>query len=259
MPSLSTSRTEEVNIESIVVGGELTQQNEPMVSGREQISKMFEQELLSHKELDAKKIIYRSMTDKKTLNLYRELRTKLLTKSGNKNFVCMVSGLSDGSGTSHIALNIAASIGLDLSKTALLIDCNLYSPSIDKLLPFQPEYGLTNYLNDEGADVQRILYASGIPRLRVIPVGSYVESGAEYFSSERMSEFIDKIRQRYPDRFIIIDAPPVGLSTEARILSSICDVALLVMSYGKSTEAQLLEGIEAIGEEKLAGIVFNEF
>ena len=39
-------------------------------------------------------------------------------------------------------------------------------------------------------DVEDIIYASGIPRLRVIPVGSHCESGAEYFSSQKMQHFL---------------------------------------------------------------------
>ena len=232
----------------------VVKQNE---TSRQQISRMLEDVLLTPQELEQRKIIHQGQKDKATLNVYRELRTKLLAKSAGKNFVCMVSAVCSGGGASHVARNVAASIALDPAKTALLIDCNLYSPSVDELLTIKPDFGLTNFLDEEDGDVQDIIYASGVPRLRVIPAGSQFESAAEHFSSERMLAFVNAVKNRYPDRYIIIDAPAMTGAAETRILSSVCDLALLVVPYGKVTESQIRAGINTLGQGKLAGLVFN--
>lgn len=223
----------------------------------QQIRQMAEVELLSTQELEEKKIINPGTTNKALINIFREIRTKLIQASHKKNFVAMVSSIVHGGGATFIGVNLAAAFALDQSKTALIIDCNLYEPTLDKMFNLSPEYGLTDYLEDPTLSVDDIIYASGVQRLRVVPAGSYREAGAEYFSSERMADFIEAIKQRYPDRFIFIDAPPVGLSAEGRIVAELSDLAVLVAPYGKVTTAQIQAGIDAVGEEKVAGLIFN--
>jgi len=222
-----------------------------------QIKEMAESALLSPKELDERKIIYPGLDDYKTLNAYRELRTNLLNKMNNSNFVCMVTGISQQSGISHVSMNLATSIALDQGKTALVIDCNIYKPRIASYLKEQPTLGLTNFLAKDTDAITDIIYPSGIPRVRVIPVGNNIIHAAELFSSHKMQSFIDSVKNRYPDRFIIVDTPPIGLYAETQILASICDTALLVVGYGQSNSSQVQAGIDALGKDKLAGLVFN--
>ncbi|MCP4322556.1 MAG: AAA family ATPase [Psychromonas sp.] len=224
---------------------------------RSAIKRMAETSLLSPKELDNNKIIYPGIDDANTLNAYRELRTNLLKATDNKNFICMVTSIRSGAGTSHVAMNLAASIALDQKKTALIIDCNIYAPKIASYLKTPPSLGLTNFLEDDTDAITDIIYSSGIPRVRIIPVGNNVINAAENFSSEHMESFMRSVKERYPDRFIILDTPPIGLYAESQILASICDIAVLVIAYSKSNSAQIQAGIDTIGKDKLAGLIFN--
>lgn len=224
---------------------------------RGQIKQMGEIALLTDAELVQNKIVYSAMKERHMLNAFRELRTKLLQKNKGKNFICLVSSLSHSGGASYVALNLAAVLALDKSKTSLLIDCNLYDPSLDSLFSFGDVDGVTDFIENVGLEVKDIIYASGIPRLRVIPVGSNREAGAEHYASPRMSEFISSIKDRYDDRFIIVDAPPILSSAETRILAELCDFSVLVLPYGKVSKANIDAGVSVIGKDKLAGIVFN--
>jgi protein-tyrosine kinase len=224
---------------------------------RNAIKRMAESSLLSPTELDERKIIYPGIDDANTLNAYRELRTNLLKKAAHKNFICMVTSIKSGTGTSHVAMNLAASIALDQKKTALVIDCNIYAPKIDSYLKIPATIGLTNFLENDTDSITDIIYPSGIPRVRIIPVGNNIINAAEHFSSEQMEAFMVSVKTRYPDRFIILDTPPIGLYAESQILASICDIAILVVGYSKSNNAQVQAGVDTIGKDKLAGIVFN--
>lgn len=222
-----------------------------------QIKKMAEITPLSSAELEDQKIVFPGMANGAVLNTFREIRTKLVQKAEKNNFVLMVSSVCHEGGGSFIALNMAAVFALDQTKTALLIDCNLYKPTANRLLGVEPDFGLTDYLVNPDLDIDDIIYASGINRLRVIPVGGHIEGGAEYFTSERMHQFIQSVKSRYPDRFIIIDAPPVGLSAEGRILAELSDYLVLVVPYGKVTDQQIMSGVNAAGKDKVSGIIFN--
>ncbi len=222
------------------------------------IDQMSEVSAFSTEELDRLKLLYQGVPNRKLLNVFRDLRTKLAKKSKGKNYVCLVTSLVAGGGASYIAANLSAAIAMDRTKTSLLIDGNLYAPSVERLLAVEPVNGLTDYLYREDSQVEEIVYASGIPRLRVIPVGNNREAGAEYFSTGRMRKFIDSVKSRYPDRFIIIDSPPAcEYSAETHILADLSDFVVLVVPYGKVTESQITAGLETIGEDRLAGVVYN--
>lgn len=222
-----------------------------------QIRHMAEVRLLRPEELDEKRIIHAFTPNREALNVFRELRIQLLQRGGRKNFVLLVTTVAPGGGATFAALNLAAAFALDNAKTALLVDCNFYNPTLEKLLFVDPEHGLTDFLEDQTLDVDDIIYASGIPRLRVIPVGHQRATGTEYYSSARMDKFVNGVRERYADRYIVLDGPPVGIFPDSRILADLCDFTLLVVPYGKVSQEQVQAAIEALPEDKLVGIVFN--
>lgn len=223
------------------------------------INLMREPHVLSPEELEARKIISPAGKNRKAINAFRELRTKLLKAGGHTNFITMVSSVSEQGGASFVALNLAAAFAFDHSKTALLIDCNLRTPSIHKILGIAPEYGVTDHLENPDITIEKIIYSSGIPRLRVIPVGTCTDSGSEYFTSYAMAEFLHQVQRRYPDRYIIVDAPHLGegASPDAAILSDLCDQIIMVVPYAKVTPVQVRDAVNSVQGEKVAGMVMN--
>lgn len=221
------------------------------------ISSMGEVGHFSPEELDQLNVISGGGRSSKILNIFRELRTQLLKVNKRNNFVCMVSSTSHEGGASYVATNLASVFALDKSKTSMLIDANLYSPSLEKLVIGDAQVGITDYLSGQNLDIKDIVYATGVPRLRVIPIGGNSEGAAEYFSSDKMLSFIEEIRSRYSDRYIFIDSPPITESSEARILSEIADVVILVVPHARATYEQVESAIKVVGKEKLAGLVYN--
>lgn len=231
-----------------------------LVASSRQIENMAEPGLLSSAELDAQNIIHPGMKNRAILNRFRDFRTKLLkpnARSRTPNHITLVSSVVPQGGGSFVALNLATAFALDESKTALIIDCNLYHPSLHERVYLDPEYGLTDFLRGDVMGVDSIIYATGIPRLRLIPIGNQTASSAEFFTSPRMRAFLDVVKRRYPDRHIFLDAPSVSQSADARILASLSDRAILVAPYGRAFKQQIESAVDAVGEEKLAGIILN--
>lgn len=221
------------------------------------ISAMTEVSLMSQEDLSALKIIYPGMQQRELLSAFRSLRTKLIEKGGGENTVVLVSSLSAGGGASFVAMNIAASFALDEKKTAVYVDCNFDNSLANMLLNDNRDYGLMDYLENPELEPKDIIYSAGINRVRVIPPGKGGETSLEYMASERMQHLIRELKHRYTDRFVILDVPPVADSSLARILSHVADLAILVVPFGKVSSGQVLSGIDAVGEEKFAGLVFN--
>ncbi|ENO14313.2 polysaccharide biosynthesis protein [Marinobacter nanhaiticus D15-8W] len=218
---------------------------------------MQEPRRLTNDDLDERRIIYPESPDRDLVNRFRNLRTKLLEISGGNNFTLVVTGAAEGAGSSFAALNLAAAFAFDQAKTALIIDCNLREPSLHTMLDMAPESGLTDFLDESDYDIGRIIYPTGIPRLRLIPAGSRRESPSEFFTSFRMKQFLQAVRRRYPDRFIILDTAPITETPDARILTELCDYSMLVVPHGKVTPAVIEQAAGAFNPDKFAGAIIN--
>lgn len=207
--------------------------------------------------LEQRRLIHEGMHSRQ-VDLVRELRTNVFLRSGTRNPVVMVTGVSHGCGTSFMARNLAASIAFDEERTALLIECDHHHPTLasDFRLPGEAP-GLLDMLNGAAEDLSKVIYPSGVERLRFIPLGRASGSGREHFASMRMRGLLNEIRQRYDDRHVVIDAPPVLGSPDARILAQYADLIILVVGEGKHRAAVIRRAAEMLPSERLAGVAFN--
>ncbi len=230
---------------------------EALTRASEAIARMRELDIRSRGELADSRIIYPEMTGNGTVQAFREIRTKILQRTKGRNGVIMVTSVTGGGGSTFVSLNLGAAFAFDAGKTALLIDCNLRNPWLQKLLKAESPPGLMDYLENKDVDLAGIIHPVGIERLRVIPAGGQRDVPAEYFTSPRFKRMFDNIRRRYDERFVILDAPPMTDSADTKILAELCDYVLLVVPYGRVTQAQIDESIKSIDGAKFLGVVFN--
>lgn len=192
------------------------------------------------------------------VQVFRELRTKIIQQSQGRNAIILVTSVSEGCGSSFIAQNLGAAFAFDMGKTALLIDCNLKNPSVHNLLANTSVPGLTEYFENPDLDIKEIIHPVGIARYRVITAGKRREILEEHFTSGKMKRLMENVRRRYQERFIIMDGPPTSKIADIRILSELADFVLVVARYARSTNTQIAKCVDAISEKKLLGIIFNE-
>ncbi len=236
----------------------LSAEENATLKSEQQIAKMSEVHNFSGPDLNNLKVLHEGTANEKTLKVFRELRTQLYDKAGSKNYVCLVTSVCPSGGASYTASNLAAAIALDKSKTSVVVDCNFYDPAMDDLLSAEANVGLTDYLSIQEMGIEFILYASGIKRLRIIPAGNNTHGATEKLSSSKMAAFLRELKARYPDRYVIIDSPSVGdFSADVRILAQLCDFVVLVVPYGKVTDSEVKNCIDILGEQRVAGVVFN--
>ena len=193
------------------------------------ISRMREKTLLDKSVLAKNRIIYPEAGENATVRAFRDIRTKILQKTGGRNGTIMVTSVTRQGGCSFVALNLGVAFAFDAGKTALVVDCNFRNPTMQNFFATEKKRGLTDYLEKSDMDVSEIIHPVGIERLRVIPSGGRREIPAEYFTSLKMKGFLDSVTHRYPERFIILDAPPMTETADTRILADLCDYVLLVV------------------------------
>lgn len=256
---MSPSRLETLLVELEEARAAPEPQPEPAVSkSQEMIARMAEPNPMVGRDLDKQAIIHARTRSEAAYNAFRELRLELFQRSGNRNFIALVTSAVDGGGATHVAVNLAAAIALDRTKTALLIDCNVYRPGVHKVLRLDPNPGLTDFLADpDKIRIERIIRPTGIPRVRAIPAGTRPARDAEYFSTVNMRLLVHMLHQRYPDRHIVIDAPASKSAADTRTLADLSDQVLVVVPYGRVTSSKIQDACRSFSPEKLAGVVFN--
>ncbi len=219
-------------------------------------SRVTERPLLDNAARASRRIIYPEMPNRRVLNAFRDLRTRLLPKVRDGRLVLMITSAVPGGGGSFVAVNLAVALSLDVNARVLLVDCNLRTPELQDLAVAESP-GLIDYLESSDLEPEDVVYPSGVERLWIVPSGGRRESPAEYFSSDRMRQLMLSLRRGQGGWHVILDAHPATESADARVLSELCDYVLVVVPFGKVTERQTAAAVEAVAPDRLLGVVFN--
>jgi len=189
---------------------------------------------------------------------YRKLKSALVKLTSGPSFknTLMVSSAVPGEGKSLTALNLALSLAQGLDHTVLLIDADLRRPSLHRYLGLEQGPGLAEVLLDE-AQIGETIVATGFGKLSVIRAGRQVDNPAELFASLKMKRLVQELKERYPDRYVIFDTPPLLPFAESRSLSHLVDGVLFVIMERLASQANIKEALDAIKGSGLLGIVYN--
>lgn len=190
---------------------------------------------------------------------YRKLKSCLVNLTRGETFrnVIMVTSSLSGEGKSITSLNLAITLAQEYDHTVMLVDADLRKPSLHGYLGLEVGKGLTDCLCGE-ADIPDVLIKTGIGKLSLLTAGTPKKNPVELLSSQRMREFLAEIKNRYSDRYIIIDSPPVLPVAEARALASLADGVVFVIKEGLPTLHDISEAVGAVNRESILGVVYNE-
>lgn len=170
----------------------------------------------------------------------------------------MVTSALEGDGKTFTSLNLAISIAMEQDKSVLFIDADVLKASAGKLLGLPSNtQGLIDILKHDDIKPEHVMLNTNIPNLRVLPAGTPDEHATELLASEAMHQLMIEMANRYSDRVIVFDSPPLLLTTEASVLASFMGQIVFVAAADTTPEAALKEALERIGEDKAIGLVLN--
>jgi capsular exopolysaccharide synthesis family protein len=187
---------------------------------------------------------------------FRNMRTNIVFSDIDGELKVMTitsSGKSEGKSTilSNYAVALAQS-----NKKVLLMDCDLRRPVIHKLFDRRNRVGLTNVLLKE-ADIKNAIQLTEVEGLHIISSGPIPPNPSEILASKRMGDLVDLLKQAYD--YILIDAPPVGVVTDAAVLSRVTDGYILVAALSVASKdgvKMAIETLENVGGH-IIGVVAN--
>ena len=189
---------------------------------------------------------------------YRMLRTRVLQRMRDNGWnSLMVTSAGVAEGKTLTAVNLAISLAREVTHTVMLVDLDLRRPGLHELFGFTPEVGLVDVLESE-ATLSQALFNPGIERLVILPARRRVENSSELLSSPEMLELIAEIKNRYPERIVIFDMPPVLVTDDALAFSPNVDAVMLVVAEGATGQSELATVHEVMSDSNIIGSVLNK-
>mgnify|MGYP001331340172 FL=1 len=170
--------------------------------------------------------------------------------------VLTVISAGKGEGKTTTAVNLACTYAQQ-DKNVLLIDGNLRNPALHKVFDVSNRSGMCNLWSDR-VDKGDIVRCSKIPRLALTTSGTYPVDPIELLTSGRIPAFLNAVRREFD--LIVIDTPAALKWSDAHILASLGDGALLVVKEGrvrKEAALRLKTEMEQIRVD-IVGAVFHQ-
>ena len=190
---------------------------------------------------------------------FRALRTNLsfFFKNSDEKVILLTSSMS-GEGKSFVAINLGQILALT-NKKVLLMELDLRKPGLSAKLEISNPIGFTNYVTNPELTSNDIVKPLKLQEnLFVVSSGPIPPNPAELLLSERTKTLMQELKQQFD--YIIIDAPPVGIVTDAQLLASYSDVCLYLVRQNYTLKQQLNIVDDLSGSQKMKGlsIVVND-
>ncbi len=164
-------------------------------------------------------------------------------KDGN---LIMITSALPGEGKTFTAANLAVSIAMELDNTVMLVDADVARPTLLSKMGLPPAKGLLDVLVDDSISLSQVLLRTNIEKLTILPSGTQHPRATELLASDAMARLLEDMSNRYSDRIIIFDSPPLLVTTEARTLASHMGQVVVVVKSEGTTHSDVKHALAAI-------------
>ena len=200
--------------------------------------------------------LYKLQGDAPDAEAYRILRTNIEFNSKNPNAKTMtlVSG-GPGEGKSTTLNNLAVTCAKG-GYNVLIVDADLRRPSQHTFFDLETEVGLSDVLTGQ-RKLEDCIVKTALPGLSFLPSGNLPEDAVGILNSQSMIDLVATVRSQYD--LVFFDSPPILGVSDASILASEVDIAIMVVQYRRFPRAMLQRvrgAVENVGGHIL-GIVLN--
>ena len=176
-------------------------------------------------------------------------------KNGN---LIMVTSSLPGEGKSFCAINLAISMAMEMDRTVLLIDADVAKPRIPEYLGIHADKGLLDVLQDKDLKLSDVLIRTDIAKLTVLPAGRTYKRATELLASAAMTRLIEDIGNRYPDRIILFDSPPLLATSESSVLATHMGQIVMVVEAERTSQDAVREALSHIQSCEVVGMLLNK-
>ena len=179
-------------------------------------------------------------------------------QNGRPGNLIMITSSLPGEGKTFCAINLAMSIAMELDHTVLLIDADVARPSVLSTLGLPAHRGLMDVLLDDKLDVADVMLRTNVDTLSIISAGSSNPRATELLASQAMNALVEEIANRYPDRIVIFDSPPLLLTSEAHVLAAHMGQIVVVVEAEATTQHAVKEALSQLEGLDNVNLIYNK-
>lgn len=189
---------------------------------------------------------------------YYELRRSLLGSAVGESVrtILVVSALH-GEGTSSVASVLAKAVADAGRAHALLVDLNLRTPALWRLMNVTGQHGFMNVIGDTKR-VDEVIQPTEFDGVSVITAGTGRLNAVDVIDHERTAEIVPGL-SKLAD-VVFIDGPPISIYPDSRALAPMADGVILVVEADITPVSVATKATEIIRESgaQLLGAVLNK-
>jgi protein-tyrosine kinase len=198
-------------------------------------------------------------------NEFRSIKTPLIAAAsvhsanhpGQRASVAAVVSSLPGEGKTYVSLNLASSLAFECDVTTIIIDGDVARHKLSTLLGVHDLPGFSDFLSNEKLALADVLLPTNEASVFVMPAGKWREDIAELVASARMRALLEGISQAADRPLIILDCPPLLVTSEAAALMAIADQTLFIVRAGHSQQSTVEEAAAKLDRGKPIHVVLN--
>ncbi|WP_426340801.1 XrtA-associated tyrosine autokinase [Pseudoduganella sp. S-14] len=176
----------------------------------------------------------------------------------NPGNLIMITSSLPGEGKTFCAINLAMSIAMELDHTVLLVDADVARPSVLRTLGLPAQRGLMDILLDDNVDMADVMLRTNVNTLSILPAGTSSPRATELLASHMMKNLVNEIANRYPDRIVIFDSPPLLLTSESHVLASNMGQIVMVVESERTTQHAVKESLRQLEGLSNVNLIYNK-
>ena len=189
---------------------------------------------------------------------FRTVRTNIsFSDVDNEIQTILFTSTKQNEGKSTVISNVAYSFSKLENCKVLLMDLDLRNPTVHKMFGVSNTYGLMDNLKHDRS-LEKCIHKIE-ENIHVLPTGAIPPNPTEILSSKKMAKFLEDIKSHYD--YIFIDAPPVGVVSDATIISSNVDGVMYVVGAKETDLSHAQVAIENLkkADANIIGSVLNKY
>lgn len=160
-------------------------------------------------------------------------------------------------GKSFITANVAAAMSRDPRFETCAIDLDLRRGSLTETFGVGGEGGISAYLS--GAAAAPNAFTLEGENLLLLPTQAGQVRSAELLAGERAQALLRAMRSTRDNHVFFVDLPPVFANDDAATVMSRLDAYILVAEEGRTTQTEIGDTVNLLGQKRLAGVILNKY
>ena len=193
---------------------------------------------------------------------YRLIKRPLLKAMSSSDAVplgnvIVITSAVPGEGKTFTSVNLALSLALERNREVVLVDGDVAKRDITRLFGLDDQPGLLDAAGAERRELHEAVLRTDVPSLYVLPAGTQHVEATEILASERMTALIASLAAD-PRRIVLIDSPPLLVTSEAGVLASLAGQVVVVVKASETPQEIVLRAVESLPEDKSVSLVLNQ-